>query len=465
MEISTTKVNWLQKFNSSHRESYTPSLCVSEFTSAYPSIVMDNQPDMIPRPQTPPHQPNAGVTMSREEMEAIVHSTFPQSKLTNVSAVSTSDSFNNRIYFLSVQQADNTTDEVVLKLNGRYFGPAKVQNEVACLQQVEKHCPQTPSPRVLAWSEDGQAATFTTPYTTSQIDDIRPARQSHTHNHGGWIMTTKVPGVAVPVADLDNHSCRHLGRQMADMVADWRHKIPAQSRCGNLKLCRDGKDSPIIQGIVMDGLEPPEPLPTVNAYQRARLAHKMRELATTDTYAPNRHLLPLLQDFIDNHLPNMTLVPPETQPPVFVFTHYDLAPRNVLVSGWPPHITGIVDFEFAGFFHPMEEFVNDCIGGRADWPASLYAAYQERLEERGVATPAGSVDREVWNRNYWLEMVVSYVAPWWQPGEYTGQGLRDELRGAEAVVVDALEKVLRRPGEQMPVPAYGDGAGDLGVER
>ncbi|KFG77564.1 hypothetical protein MANI_018499 [Metarhizium anisopliae] len=413
---------------------------------------------MMPRPQTPPHQPNAGVTMSREEMEAIVHSAFPQSKLTHVSAVSTSDSFNNRIYFLRVQQADNTTDEVVLKLNGRYFGPAKVQNEVACLQQVAKHCPQTPSPRVLAWSEDGQAATFTTPYT-SQTNDTRPARQNHTHNHGGWIMTTKVPGVAVPVSDLDNHSCRHLGRQMADIVADWRHNIPAQSCCGNLKLCHDGKASPIIQGIVMDGLDPPAPLHTVNAYQSARLAHKMRELATTDTYAPNRHLLPLLQDFIDNHLPNMTLVPPATQP-LFVFTHYDLAPRNVLVSGCPPHITGIVDFEFAGFFHPMEEFVNDCVDGRADWPALLYAAYQERLEERGVATPAGSGDREVWNRNYWLEMVVSYVAPWWLPGGYTGQGLRDELRGAEAVVLDALEKVLRRPGEQMPVPAYGDGAGD-----
>ncbi|KAG8409539.1 hypothetical protein J3459_017366 [Metarhizium acridum] len=166
---------------------------------------MGNQPDIIPRLQTPPHQPNAGVAMSREEMEAIVDSAFPQSKLTNVSAVSTCDSFNNRIYFL---QADNTTEEVVLKINGRYFGPAKVQNEVACLRQSEKHCPQIPSPRVLAWSEDGQAAIFTTPYTTGQIDDVRAAaQQNDAHRHGGWIVTTKVPGVTVPVADLDDYSC------------------------------------------------------------------------------------------------------------------------------------------------------------------------------------------------------------------------------------------------------------------
>ncbi|KAG8413351.1 hypothetical protein J3458_012925 [Metarhizium acridum] len=244
---------------------------------------------------------------------------------------------------------------------------------------------------------------------------------------------------------------------MADIAADWRRNIPAQSHCGNLKLCRDDKDTHgiTIQGIVMDSVEPPEPLRTVNAYQKVRLAEKMRELATKDTYAPNRHLPPILQNFVDNQLPDMTLMPPQKQSGLFVFTHYDLAPRNVLVSGRPPQITGIVDFEFAGFFHPMEEFLNDCIDNRADWPAALYAAYQERLEEHGIATPAGSMDREVWNRNYWLEMVVNYVAPWWLPGQHQRHGLLDELSRAEAIVFDALEKTLKGPGEQTPVPAYG----------
>lgn len=427
-----------------------------------------DQDQQIERPQTPPYQPNAGVTMSRDEMETIVKSGFPQSKLISVSAVPTSDSFNNRIYFLGLLHTDETKQDVALKINGRFFGASKVQNEVACLQQLEKHCPQIPSPRVLAWSDDGQMVSFTTAHKTGQVN-IGASHQLHGHSHGGWILTTKVPGTTVSVSDLNDESCRVLGRQLADIVSDWRHNIPSQPRCGNIKLPpqdeskemegKATKDSLIIQGIVMDNFEPPEPVQTVNTYQKLRLGEKMRELATTDTYAPNRHLLPILQKFIDNDLPKMKLaMPPAVYQSggTFVFTHYDLAPRNVLVSGQPPTITGMVDFEFAGFFHPMEEFLNDCIDNRADWPATLYTAYQERLEEKGIATPIGSMDQEIWNRNYWLEMVVNYVAPWWLPGRHKAEGLADQLKKAETVVLNGLANASRERGELTSVPAYGD---------
>jgi hypothetical protein len=425
-------------------------------------MATDNDLDM--RPKTPPHQPNAGVTMSEAEMETIVELVFPQSKLTKVAVVPTSDSFNNRIYFLHLLQSNGIKDEVVLKLNGRFFGPSKVQNEVGCLRQLEKHCPHIPSPRVFAWSENGESATLTTPSASGQVS-IGGSHKNEGNTHGGWIMTSKVPGTTVAVSELDDGACRDLGRQMAEIVSNWRHNVPAQPLCGNIKLRPQDETEeqgcanrdPIVQGIVMDDLEPSEPLQSVNAYQTCRLTRKMDELASKDTYAPNRHLLPILQGFVQNDLPNMQLAMPlaQNQAGLFVFTHYDLAPRNILVSGQPPKITGIVDFEFSGFFHPMEEFLNDCIDNRADWPATLYTAYQERLEENGIATPIGSMDRAIWNRNYWLETVVNYVAPWWLPGKHEGEGLVKELKKAEAVVLNGLEKALKEPEEQIAVPAYG----------
>ena len=389
---------------------------------------------MDDRPQTPPHQPNAGVHLSPAELQAITELAFPGSTLAHTTFIPTTKSFNNRIYMLTVAHA-NGTQELVLKANGRYFGANKVQNEIACLQLLEKQCPSLPVPRAVAWSETGKLGTF-----PSGEQALEP-----TSTHGGWILITKVPGEPVATDTLSEADARVLGRQIAEMVATWRKATP-QKECGNLTLADGGHT---IQGLMVHDLEPTEPVTSVQEYYRLRLEKNLHDLTTSNTYEKNRSLIPLLQKFIAD-IPSLQLPPTDT----FVFTHYDLSPRNVLTSGCPPTVTGLVDFEFAGFFQPVEEFLNDYVGNRGDWPAVYYKAYLERLEELGVATPIKSLDKEAWNRIYWLESMLENIAPWWLPGKYEGAALDRELSKAEGLVRETLRKVSLQGSAQVAAPAY-----------
>ena len=82
---------------------------------------------------------------------------LPGTKVLSIQPLEWVKSFNNRICFIKLSQSDSDPslliEEVVLKLSGRFFGPEKVQNEVACLYLLEKHCPSVPTPRVLAWAD------------------------------------------------------------------------------------------------------------------------------------------------------------------------------------------------------------------------------------------------------------------------------------------------------------------------
>ena len=66
------------------------------------------------------------------------------------------------------------------------------------------------------------------------------------------------------------------------------------------------------------------------------------------------------------------------------FTHHDFSPGNILV-------TGILDFEFAGFF-PNEESTNDAIVYSEDWPEAVYRVFPEELEGLGERTPLRGID-------------------------------------------------------------------------
>lgn len=183
----------------------------------------------------------------------------------------------------------------------------------------------------------------------------------------------------------------------------------------------------------MEGLEATDSIDSPNAYYKTRLRSALNKLTNTKAFLPNRHLIPIIDRYIENQLSQVALVNPGT---AFVFTHYDLSPRNILVTG--DRITGIVDFEFSGFFSPVEEFLNDYVNNGGDWPSDVYVEYQRRLEQHHVPTPTGTMDGKLWANNYWLEKMTTCLAPWWLPGPFAGQQLENELQKAAEIVTMAL---------------------------
>lgn len=149
--------------------------------------------DPLP-PATPPHHPTYNIHLSLPSVQKICTSVFPSSILNNLSirTLPHGGSFNNRIYFLSFQSEELH----VLKLNGRFFGIDKVQNEVSCMLLLEKCCPEIPVPRVVAWSEDGEeivvrdgnATRVGIGYVNTKSNDSDGGKGK------GWILMTCLPG-------------------------------------------------------------------------------------------------------------------------------------------------------------------------------------------------------------------------------------------------------------------------------
>ena len=103
-----------------------------------------------------PHHPTYNVHLSAETIHKIVSAACPGQSLLSFEPLSSSKSFNNRIYFLEVENVEEGAQKqsLVLKVSGQFFRPDKVQNEVPCLMLLDKHCPNVPVPRAIAWSED-----------------------------------------------------------------------------------------------------------------------------------------------------------------------------------------------------------------------------------------------------------------------------------------------------------------------
>ncbi|KAF5005190.1 hypothetical protein FDECE_8348 [Fusarium decemcellulare] len=350
-------------------------------------------------------------------------------------------SYNNRIYYLELQNPaveKQAVQELILKVNGRFFGPNKIQNEVSCFRLVQKHYPSVPAPRALAWSEDGHVATFATHFRSGSCSiDMPTGLDSLTH--GGWILMTRLPGSPLSEADLDDAIMVSLANQLGDIVACWRQNIPTQNYCGNIRLPGlnyDGADNEsTIHGALHIGINTTDPITHINDYYKTKLEKSLARLQTTDSFARSRYLIVPIQAFIRDTLPKLDLGSgKDMDPSGFVFTHYDLSPRNILISGHPPRITGIVDFEFSGFFPTVEEFLNDSIGNKGDFPSVFWETYLERLRKNGVATPAAGFGSNFWNRNYGLETLAVRIAPWDLPGDYSGEKLEIQLENAESDV-------------------------------
>lgn len=201
----------------------------------------------------------------------------------------------------------------------------------------------------------------------------------------------------------------------------------------------------------MDDVKVTTPITGVYEQYQKKLQKKLSELENSSTYSRNRALIPRVRTFIDECLPHLEVnsgtLPAEMSTGSFVLTHYDLSPRNILICGSPPKISGIVDFEFAGFFGEPEEFLNDSVGNDEDWHPEVYDAYLTQLQMQDVATPRNGFPTHNWDTLRSLERLSENIAPWWLPGPHVGASLDAELAKAEVLVLEQLDKLeaMSRP--------------------
>jgi hypothetical protein len=350
--------------------------------------------------------------------------------------------------------------ELVLKANGRFFGADKIQNEVGCLRIMRHYCPGVPTPEVHAWSEDGRNMVLAAPRGGEERRIALPIG-SRPSTHGGWILLSRLPGRPLSSFDFDMATRCGISKQLGDMAAIWRKNIPAQRKIGNIQFHEDIHNSEpdiviggmeernlqrfVIRGLLMDDVKVTTPVTSVYEQYQRKLQKKLSELGNCSTYSRNKRLIPRIKEFINRCLPHLevnTAVPPaQTSPARFILTHYDLSPRNVLISGSPPEISGIVDFEFAGFFGEPEEFLNDSVGNDDDWHPDVYDAYLTQLEMHGVVTPRNGFPKHIWDTLRSLERLSENIAPWWLPGPYVDVALDEELAKAEVLVLEQLSKL------------------------
>jgi hypothetical protein len=368
-------------------------------------------------------------------------------------------SFNNRIYFIDVSQQDRHAAEgrdadvtettqkqsLVLKVSGQFFGPDKVQNEISCLMLLERHCPDVPVPRVIAWSEDGleirrlRQSTATGKHKPVPVHESPHPTGSETGGRG-WVLMTRRPGRLIGAEDLQSPQGASVMQQLAGYTAQWRQRMPKADRIGNIKQVPDvagvqGDDiyqsfedhslKFTIEGLLFCHYVPPGAITCSLDYYRIKLEDQLTKLETEDVFSVARHQVsPHVRESVRSSLPGLSLFSRDKST-AFAFTHYDFSPRNILISGSsPPVVTGILDFEFAGFFPNEEEFTNNAIANADDWPEPAYRVFLEELERLGVKTPLRGIDQKSWVDAYGLVHIMGDVAPWYlREGGTNGPGI------------------------------------------
>ena len=402
---------------------------------------------------TPPHHPTHGVNLTYEEIRTIITTIHPGRQATSVDTLARGKSFNNRLYFVSTTWPGKEKEkqlrhdsEVVLKVSGTNFGPEKARNEIACLLLLEYYCPETPAPRVLAWSDD--CSTIQKKKSSFQDKDgaLRVSHEqieiSISQHH--WILLTKVPGRTLCEADFSDLSAGSLMKQIAGCLAAWRSGIPGSFDVGNCDMVSDEQSTTPLVSIISNAKlllcdKRPSAFPRTRLdYYKARLENEVDRLKQDDIFKSSRATLSEpLSDFFKDKLPQLELMKESGAP--FIFTHYDLSPRNILVAeGLPLTLTGIVDFEFAGFFPAEEEFTNLSITNKGDWPEELekwlygeldfiFSVTKESLPQGLPFTQACSI----------IEM-VNNIAPWWLLGREKSAETEDELTDSRNKVLESM---------------------------
>ena len=382
----------------------------------------------------------------------------------------------------TIDTYDQDSHEIVLKLPGRFFGPTKIQNEVAVLLLLEQHCPSVPAPRIIAWSDDGtrisaiQNGKFTILYDTTTHGSIVPMKN-------GWIMVSKLPGRSLTRDELHASDADLIG-DLAGYVKTWRTEMPGSKNIGNLLLRpSDGSHLYGLETVVngtLHSTKPKQPMGTPTEFYNHLLTDQINKLHTNESFLALRETIPRLENFRRLVLPKLVADVEKAskrgcfgrdeagelrsdgqdgddrcaaegqQESLSVFTHQDIAPRNILVvddldtaSGL--RISGILDFEFAGFFPAEEEFLT-CMARQADdWDEGAFGVFLEMLEKMGVEMPCGGVRTKEFEILCDMVRLIEYCAPWHlESGCIKGDELLKQLvvtRTRVEVLLDKLERL------------------------
>jgi hypothetical protein len=462
---------------------------------------------------TPRANPNYDIYFSDEKIKSVVERCLPNVKKEqmNIEHLPSGKSFNNRIYFINLNEPVlNTRPEwkledkdvevvksntqiqssfLVLKIAGHPFGRNKVQNEVASLLLLEKHCPSVPCPKLIAWSDDGKKVRTpqfprgfrdnekkNVPVLAIQAEDGVPIENARKDTEGqGWMLLTREPGKPISPEDLSGKAGDELMRQIATHVATWRKDMPAAKAVGNLRIVGSGSqpgpaavlyDKAILPGydIHIDGLitnsSPQSPLGTAEKYAAFSLKSSLKKLKEGKLYGPTSdEVYDMVKRFLDVSLPKLSMFRYGFEP--MVFTHDDLSTRNVLAV---PHgnggakVSAIIDFEFAGFFPKDEEFANCLQNDNLEWPLRKYASFLDELKAREALPDALSTKipgpsglgnasdmalefgaSEFHQATILLRMCIN-AAPWWIKEEkgFTPEQLQAELVAAKGRVEKAI---------------------------
>lgn len=398
--------------------------------------------------RTPPDAPNYGVSIDNDVVVEIVKRSLPkhETDLITVKTLAAGASFNNKIYFIHIDH--EPAARYVLKVNGRFFGPEKVKNEVCALLLLRRHCPDVPVPDIVAWSLDGRKIT-TAPFE-GRLGSVAIEDEEVTVPVPAWILMTCLPGSRIDFASLSKEDQVSLAEQLGAHVASWRRGFPGSQYAGNLSFTRnnqqDSDPGPVssslydhqlcVGGNIGQGRPSGQDLTSLLEYFRAEMERQVTVLATNESFSKTRdELLPMLRKFISDDLPRLKILSDDPLTNKFVFTWGDMAPRNILVAGHPPQISGIMDFEFSGFFPALEEFSQEWSSDdddNPDWAPDMHDRLLNVLERNNVITPSRYRRTSTWFQWQTLFQLREQIAPWWIIQRQTG-----------AAAVDVDQEVLQ----------------------
>lgn len=484
---------------------------------------------MDPDRATPCASPSYKIYLSDEAIKSIICRSLPDVKEDHITIeqLGSGKSFNNRIYYVELSQPTSIcrptwngdgvdvsrnpkreqVSSLVLKIAGFPFGGAKIQNELACLLLLEKYCPSIPTPALVAWSEDGRR--IKTPVDTRgsrerslsvpiqlktlTIEDGDSTAPREETTDQGWLLMTRAPGRTITHADLSGVQGASIMHQIAEHVATWRHSLPATRAVGNMRLIGSKSippasatlyDKAILPGldVYIDGIitkpTSQSPLKTYLDYITHMFRGNLRTLKNCKLLQRNEEPVnTLVRQFIKDTLPKLTLLHGKSKATNMVFTHYDISPRNVLVSpvGHAADsssnvvVSAVIDFEFAGFYPAAEEFTHTVENSHSEWAVNLFGEFLSELDRREAlpaclaenvsCAPMDGVEVEFgedehipfggpdFHQAVLLHRVAANIAPWWikESSELSEDELKSELDGAKM----RIEKAVKMLGKMV----------------